>query len=807
MSHGEEEDSISEISHVLGEDESEKGTSNEARYPVGMRVVGSHSPVPSALSMQTDHSKGIPPDLSKVTEPMESSVRNWTGLVETHLHLHSPKRSGDTTCDVCREEKARAVKFCQTCSAFYCEAHIRDHYTAEALQGHKLEEITEDLVSNPCIQKEAKHHSISTASEQVETQSPVADAQSLHQNCQKQERMCKPTSIFQKESWIKGLPIYITFGCVLAMTLLFIICTPKESGRRPASHDLRIVLVGKSGAGKSATGNTILGREVFKQVFSPVAVTLKCETHSGVVAGRNVTVIDTPGIFDIYLSNDKIKCEMVESINHLFLVVIRLGRFTVEERDTPKWIQENFGGDALQYSMVLFTGGDKLSTPVEEFLRKSIGLQEIINSCGGGYHVFNNKDKNNRTQVTELLEKIEAVLFKMTGYHHATMMIQQVQRQIQAEEERKREKSEREIRAEEERKRKESEREIRAEEKRKREESERKIRTEEERKREESEREIRAEEDRKRKETSNSAQFKAVLMVLIGVILTVVITVVFGKHKIQNIEVKEIRKREETERKIRAEEERKREEAEQEIRAEEKRKREKTKREIRTEEERKRKETEREIREEEERKRKETEREIRAEEDRKREETAKKIRAEEERKREEAEREIRAEEERKRKDTEREIRAEEERKRKDTEREIRAEEERKRKDTERETKEIALKRRQTYEREMREEMEEVKRNFGAHREQSKNLNPEMLIALKIWEDKMMYDSEIRKQEERMKETVRKTIEEKTMEAEKKFRAEEEEKRKATEEKIRQGEERLTKLENEVKAKEKKWLPW
>ncbi|XP_035259266.1 vicilin-like seed storage protein At2g18540 isoform X1 [Anguilla anguilla] len=206
---------------------------------------------------------------------------------------------------------------------------------------------------------------------------------------------------------------------------------------------------------------------------------------------------------------------MVESSNHFFLIVIRLGRFTEEVRATLKWMQDHFGAESLRYSMVLFTGGDELSTPVEEFLRKSIDLQEVVNRCGGGYHVFNNKEKNNRAQVTELLEKIEAVLLKMTGYHHAAMMIQQAERKIQAEEERKREEFERKIRAKEEKKREEAKKKIREEEERLRK-FEREIRAEEERKREESVRKIRAEEEKKEESTYSLIQFAEVAVNVIA---------------------------------------------------------------------------------------------------------------------------------------------------------------------------------------------------------------------------------------------------------------------------------------------------
>ncbi|XP_026990782.2 E3 ubiquitin-protein ligase TRIM69-like [Tachysurus fulvidraco] len=47
---------------------------------------------------------------------------------------------GDVACDSCSGRKIRAVKSCLTCQESYCEAHVRQHYTVEALQKHTLME-------------------------------------------------------------------------------------------------------------------------------------------------------------------------------------------------------------------------------------------------------------------------------------------------------------------------------------------------------------------------------------------------------------------------------------------------------------------------------------------------------------------------------------------------------------------------------------------------------------------------------------------------------------------------------------------
>jgi tRNA U34 5-carboxymethylaminomethyl modifying GTPase MnmE/TrmE len=162
-----------------------------------------------------------------------------------------------------------------------------------------------------------------------------------------------------------------------------------------------IILIGRTGNGKSTIANILTDGEKFEEGKYGVSQTSDIQAEEFEIKGISYKIIDTIGIGDTKLTNEEVLRKIIEAartvrfgLNQVLFVVS--GKFTREEILTYELLQKAiFDQDVAKYTAIVrthfpyFEDEAETQKDLKKMSENSKELAEIINSCNKIIHVDN----------------------------------------------------------------------------------------------------------------------------------------------------------------------------------------------------------------------------------------------------------------------------------------------------------------------------------------------------------------------------------------------------------------------------------
>ncbi|XP_036412941.1 GTPase IMAP family member 9-like [Colossoma macropomum] len=188
--------------------------------------------------------------------------------------------------------------------------------------------------------------------------------------------------------------------------------------------ELRIVLLGRTGVGKSSAGNTILGEKVFETECSLQSKTHICKRYEKEINGKRIVVIDTPGLFDTDRSEKELKKEIISCLiecapgPHVFIVVLEVGRYTEENQKAVEKLIKYFTSKVFPHMVILFTHGNDLgqNMRIHKFIKhldvegntsRKQPLKDFAEKCGNRVFVIDSEHWDKDSRVSAVIAELK----------------------------------------------------------------------------------------------------------------------------------------------------------------------------------------------------------------------------------------------------------------------------------------------------------------------------------------------------------------------------------------------------------------